>query len=260
MKKIFLFFCILMLLSCDKIIDQESADLAFAPRRCSKVYIVPGIEEITYYDGVYYSDYKETEGAVFGKNQLFLSIQTTNNDRYPQGAIERVLYFDNFDNLNSSIPDLEQQIEKNYYKNLKKNSGSSLLRSANAAYSNLEVIEYRITGVQDLKIYALDAPLFGKSAGESLNDFLDIVMYQPKVIASSQTKNLLYGFTDKPETMPKSIDKWLALKPLAQPTMYLKPNTSLGVELPVSVRFVVQLKTDEGVVLSDTTRAITVIN
>jgi hypothetical protein len=62
-------------------------------------------------------------------------------------------------------------------------------------------------------------------------------------------------FTSK--EYPTSIDEWLSLSPLGQAAMFLVPNKKIE-GLPLDVQFVVQTETADGLLLSDTTRVITI--
>ncbi|GHT55843.1 hypothetical protein FACS189451_12980 [Bacteroidia bacterium] len=160
--------------------------------------------------------------------------------------------------MDERIPSLEKQITQAYEQTLRSSSG--LRVSSSLDYTDMIHIEYRITGVRNLQISSLDAPLFGKPKGESLNDFFDIVLYDPKILADKPTKNLILGESAPNSEFPRSIKEWLSYEPLGQPNMYIKPNAPLGVPLPVTARFVVKLETDDGKVLMDTTKAITITN
>jgi hypothetical protein len=251
------------MLSCkDEYDDRGNYFLDFRPRECAYVFIIPGWSAPMYdpYNDFHFVEYKNIENNSVNHEQFFVSIQTSNNDRhifsqYPMP----VYYLDMSDNLDEPIPSLEQQIERDFAQ-MNKKSSSSPSSTEGLAYTNMIEMEYRLTGIRNFKITALDASLFGKAEGESLNDFFDIIRYEPQIIASSETHNLLMGFTTPADELPSSIDEWLSLKPLGQPTMYLQPNTPLGVSLPVEVRFAIEVETNEGAVLRDTTSVFTITN
>ena len=152
-------------------------------------------------------------------------------------------------NISSPIPRLEGQLRNSYIKH-----SESLTTSGIDKATPIE-IEYRTDGVSNLKIYALDATLFGNTIGNSLNSYFEIGKYAPWFLASYESKSLLYGFFDK--NIPVSIEEWLYNKPLAQPEMFLifkqKPEN-----LPVTTRFEVEMTLDNGKQLNDTSAYITI--
>ena len=108
--------------------------------------------------------------------------------------------------------------------------------------------EYRVTGVKDFKIVAL-TPLFGLPAETSLNRFFTFHELAPKQIISSQSKTLLWGYSDQEQVT--SIAQWLSMRPMAQPVMMLRLNT-MPQEVPVKTRLVTILTTTDGKELRDT--------
>jgi hypothetical protein len=126
-------------------------------------------------------------------------------------------------------------------------------KSSSAEGVNLVNIEYRTNGVKDIKITSV-YKLWGENPGNVLNDYFFIKKYMPEAIVSSTSEKLLYGFTEE-ESMPRSINECLDLQPLAQPCIRLMFNNPPD-ERPCNVQFVVELETDEGITLTDTTRVI----
>lgn len=155
------------------------------------------------------------------------------------------------DSLSPSISNLEEQLRSSYIKHSKSSSSSS---STGEATNPIE-IEYRTNGVSKLDIYALDATLFTKAPGTSLNNYFEIGRYQPWFLASYESQSLLYGFYDK--SIPSSIEEWLYDKPYAQAEMYLEFNQEPS-NLPVTTRFVVEMTLDNGKQLCDTSAYITI--
>jgi hypothetical protein len=259
--KHFLLFCgcLVFLLSCkDRYDDTEGYFLDFRPRKCSFLCITPGQTLNILYEGITFTDYKDLDKNYIVKNyNLFIAIQTSNQDIREGRDYIHVYFVGNLDNVNysESIPTLEHQIEQDYKQ--RNSSQKTKGQLNNDLYENLIPMEYRITGIRNLQISAT-VPLFGKTAGESLNDFFDIIRYDPQIIASSQTHNLLMGFSTPADELPRSIDEWLSLQPLAQTNMYFQPNTPLGIALPADVRLAIEMETEEGLVLRDTTAVFTI--
>ncbi|MFV0391687.1 MAG: hypothetical protein ACK5KP_07385 [Paludibacteraceae bacterium] len=153
--------------------------------------------------------------------------------------------------LDTGIPTLEEEIERSFRRCFKSNSGKSGESTA------LFEIFYCVDPIADLTISALDTPLFGKPAGASLNEYFEISKYDPDFIASYDSKRLLYGYTDVDK--PTAIDEWLSLHPMAPHIMFLRLNATPG-ELPVTLRFKVDMETTYGIVVSDTTKVVTLTN
>lgn len=109
--------------------------------------------------------------------------------------------------------------------------------------------EYRVTGIRKFNIIAT-TKLFGQQAGTSLNAFFHIYRFSPEQIIDSRTKSLRVGIHAIHQI--KRIDQWLALSPMAQPTMGFAFN-SIPPEVPTRVSFVAILNTTDGKELRDTT-------
>jgi hypothetical protein len=252
----FLFLISIVLTSCkEEHNDRKGYSFKFLPRKASFLDIAFGEQKISYFQGIKHTDFwsLEKDRDIVSRNKFFISVFTTNFDPAisddPNFSIDTLLYY-NYEYLDEHIPSIEKQIELDYSR-----PKSAELRSADMTFDDIIYIDYRITEIKNLKITALDTPLFGKAAGESLNAFFDIAQYNPPVIVSAPTNTLVFGYSNS--TYPTSIEEWLDLSPLAQANIYLIPNTEIP-EIPVQVQFVVQMETAEGVILSDTTRMITI--
>jgi len=256
---LFLFIAVVFLSSCKKdTYSGEGYNLVFFPRKVNNVFITPGEQRFSYYQGFKQIDYFRLEGDTVTEDQFFISILSSNYDPRPDLAKDNpdydpkssmpIGYPFSFDNLDDPIPSVEQQIKSDYDKQVRTNSkgGDNTVMVS---------IEYRTTEIKKLTISAVSTPLFGKSAGTSLNDFFDIVQYDPPVIISAPTNRLIYGYSSK--EYPTSIDEWLSVLPFGQAAMLLVPNKKIE-GLPLDVQFVVQMETAEGLVMSDTTRVITI--
>ena len=142
--------------------------------------------------------------------------------------------------LAQPIPSLERQLLNDYSRGSGSGSGTHA--------ANLVPWEYRVTGVKDFKIVALTS-LFGLPAETSLNHFFSFYKLEPRQIISSQSKTLLWGYSDQEQVT--SIGQWLSMHPMAQPVMMLRLNT-MPQEVPVKTRFVTILTTTDGKELRDT--------
>jgi len=259
---VFIFIFIVLLFSChDKHGTTEESHLDFRPRKVTNVFISPGAQRFSYYKGFKYIDYMSMEGIQVAENQFFISILSSNCDpRIDQSQIDSIndtksymiFYPPYWKNLDDPIPGVEQQIRLDFDKYLNQNASSS---SSGGNKSVLVAEEYRTTQIKALNISSLNTPLFGKPSGESLNDCFDIVKFDPPVIVSAPTQRLVYGYTSK--EYPKSIDEWLSIFPFGQAAMLLLPNKKIA-GLPLDVQLVVQMETDEGLILSDTTGVFTI--
>ena len=251
MKHLIFILVLLSLFSCKR--ENSGKDnyfLEFRPRECNYIFAVPGYIKKTVYQGNTYFDYRfYSETNFFPAQDFFLNIETHNLNVEKLFSESENAYSEIMLNLDEPIPDLETQIEVNYRK--KSASLKSNLKSA-VDYTAMIEMEYRIDGAKNFKISALDK-LFGQEPGTSLNEYFKIIRYDPDFIASSDTYNLLYGFSDKDK--PEDIDEWLNLSPLAPALMYVAFR-EVPDDLPDSIRFVVEMETDKGKVLKDTSEVI----
>jgi len=256
MKNFTAIILLLSLFSCKK--ENNGNDnyfLDFRPRECEFLFVVSGEKfHLTSPEGIKYVDYQAypRDGYDDALN-LFLAIHThnLNVDSIINAEGGKLPYFNPgiHEGITNPIPDLETQIELNYRKKSASSSGD--LKSA-LDYTAMIEMEYRIDGVRNFKISALDK-LFDQEPGTSLNEYFKIIRYDPDFIASSDTHNLLYGFSDKDK--PEDIDEWLNLSPLAPALMYVAFR-EVPDDLPESIRFVVEMETDKGKVLRDTSQVI----
>ena len=259
---VFLLIFIMLLDSCrDKSGPTQDVNLDFRPRKVTNAFITPGKQRISYFQGNKQIDYLNLDENSVIEDEFLISILSSNYDLrlyYTQINPDFVnrpmtIFFPPYrENLDDPIPEVEQQIRSDFEKHLNQNVSSS---SSAGDKSVLVEEEYRTTQIKALNISALNTPLFGKPAGESLNDCFDIVKFDPPVIVSAPTQRLVFGYTSK--EYPASIDEWLNLYPFGQASMYLAPNKKME-GLPLDVQLVVEMETDEGLVLRDTTRMFTI--
>lgn len=234
--------------ACNRENINTNYTFSFYPRVAEYVYTTPAhIITNTYQDKIHY-EYKELEKDKPVKITDFLLAVSTYNFDLELVRRGELSFMDSKFKIDERDEQLENMLETNYIQ-----AGRKKI-VALSTESPIQ-IEYRITGVKKLTVKALDTPLFGKPTNSYLNDFLRIVKYQPDFIASYTTRNLLYGFSDS--NKPGDIEEWLSLMPLANETMYLGFSEPVQENLPLSTRFVVEMETDDGVLLSDTTDMIT---
>jgi len=226
--------------------------LVFYPRESNYVF-VNNFERITwdYDDKIIYEYNQAGDVDVFTIDNYVLQVSTSNLN------LDSVLLLEDgyaiiYNSIDDPLPKLENELESSYNRSVLKSGMVS--QSDNKAETTPVEIEYRLTGIKGFQISSLDTELFNIAAGSSLNDFFDIVKYMPDFIVSSVTESLIYGFGD--DEKPTRIDEWLNLSPLAQSSMLLRLNSSPE-NLPLSVRFVIALETEEGIILRDTTSLIT---
>lgn len=233
------------IISCkDKYVDDENYFIEFQPRNCNIVGVLSKQKVETKYNNEIYFDFIDlTENTLIKSSNYTLVINTSNG----RGQ----------NDFDPSLSSLEKEIELNYKKYESSLKAKSSVNDASSVFTNKIDIRYRIDGVVNFNISSLDAPLFGKPIGTSLNQYFEIFKYDPDFIASYESKRLLYGYTDK--VKPTAIDEWLSLSPMAQPTMFLRLNT-IPENLPVTLRFKVDMETTDGITISDTTKVITLTN
>jgi len=244
----FLLIITILTFSCKEKEDtNERFDYKFYPRKVSFLKVDLGKQDKTQYpDGRYFTGYFNLEKDTVSNNEWGILIETDNcnQDTLLYGA----LYYEILD---PPVPEVEKLIEQDY----KRTSFAPMVgvEEINGKRSQWIGVEYRTSPIRNFKVYSLNTPLFGKPAGESLNDFFTIRWFYPGII-STPGYNMVYGYGSV-ESL--SIKEWLGFHPLAPVIMDIAPIQLLS-ELPVDVQFVVEMETDEGLVLSDTTRVFTI--
>ncbi len=233
-KRLLLLFLLPFLASCVTEDYMEETSLDFIPRKAYYAWMIPG----KLVNG-HYQSLQDKDSTGVPCSQFFMEIVTSNQQLASPSIGD---FGDTFQTSDFyRISGLEEQIEYDYFNDI-------LTRM------NLVTMEYRTDAVEALEITA-DQTLFGVPAGQSLNDYLDIVRYEPYYICGSNGQ-LLYGkgTNDK----PTRINDWLALDPLAQPSMDLMFQ-SVPDELPQEVSFTVTLRKDIGQELSYTLSPLTLL-
>lgn len=241
--------------------EKNGYSIHFDPRNCTYLWATNCYQTSTEFKGVVYHDYFELVDSTVNVNDFFISVATANKEVATLFKYDGIVYFpSNSDSIGTSQPSLESEIKMsfdNYMKKISKSNTKALIGNSDETSFNVFQIEYRTNGVKSFTISALDAGLFGKNPKESLNKNFEIIRYAPDFIASTETKSLLYGYSDTDK--PTNIDEWLSLNPLAQPTMHLRFKSNPS-NLPITTRFKINMVTDDGLLLSDTTKAVTLIN
>lgn len=262
-RNLILIITVLALISCEINNEmKESYFFIFYPRKANHVWVTPCKIITTEYKGdLYYEYLKINSDERLKINDFFLSVITADKriDSLIKESINPLYEYITFSFgskfTSQGIPALEKEITLNYNKYIKSRSAKN--NNNNGFGDSSENIEYREDGIEKFNITALDAPLFGKPIGTSLNQYFEIFNYSPNFISSYENKSLLYGYTDK--VKPTTIDEWLSLAPLAQPTMFLRLNT-IPENLPLTLRFKVDMVTTDGIMITDTTKIFTLTN
>jgi len=246
----FLLIIAILTFSCKEKEDpNERFDYKFYPRKVSFLKVDLGKQDKTQYpDGRYFTGYFSLEKDTVSNNEWGILIDTDNcnQDTLLYGALYYTI-------LDPPVPEVEKLIEQDY----KQASFTPIVgyTKINGKSSQWIGVEYRTSPIRNFKVYSLNTPLFGKSAGESLNDFFTIQGgFYPGII-STPGYNLAYGYGSAESI---SIKEWLNLHPLAPVKMALAPKTSITAGLPLNVQIVVEMETGEGLVLRDTTRMLTI--
>lgn len=145
--------------------------------------------------------------------------------------------------------ELEKQLEADYLNSI------NSTKSTKSINDNIEFWEYRTNGIADLTI-TCNKKFFGQSAGSILNPYFYIDNLKPHQIISSATEELIFGYRDDLNKM--SIQEWLDMRPMAQPSMYFMLN-EVPDELPGDFKFIFKMETATGVIIEDTTREIRIL-
>ena len=235
--------------------ERNEYSIDYSPRQANYFWAT-NCYQTTYEDnGHVLHDYYVLTDSAININNFFLSASTGNKEILNLFGNYRFVYFaPDYRYKGTSIPSLESEIGMSYRNYENKISKS---KSSSGTSFNIVGIEYRTNGVKSFTVSALDAGLFGKNPKESLNENFEIIRYSPDFIASAETKSLLYGYSDTDK--PTNIDEWLSLKPLAQPTIHLRFKSNPS-SLPITTRFKIDMVTDDGLLLSDTTKSVTLTN
>lgn len=113
-------------------------------------------------------------------------------------------------------------------------------------------IDYRITPLTGLKI-TCSHDLFGKKAGEELNEYFKITGYPDyHDFIITANKNLVSG-----QTRDISITQYLSYAPMAPAAMYFVFKKGVTLPAATTVEFTIELTIEEGKTISATTRPIT---
>jgi hypothetical protein len=249
-KYLTLSIIVILIASCtDKGNKGDGYGYRFLPRKVSYIITVVGTQTLKYssIDGKPYLQYGRMEEDFVRNNEWNLSIGTLNFN--PDTLQNWGLFFTLID---TPIPEVQRQLVQEYEYQKKINDQYAGSSKGQDAFNWVD-IDYRISPVLNLTVYALKTPLFGKQAGESLNDFFDIVGHNPAVF-STPSYRLVHSSANKD---PIPLYEWLSLRPLAQVGMNIVPNKPLS-GLPLDVQFIVEMETGEGLVLRDTTRVFTI--
>jgi hypothetical protein len=257
MKGLLLLSCVILFtVSCkEKVEPQPGVVLKFYPRQCNYTWLKFLKQTSVAPNGQAGYVLEEISGNECKVGDLRLSLFTSNINNLPDDgyysaisgpyAYQRQLA-PNLQQLDEPDLLLEKQLSDDFLRSLK---------SASAVKDDLLAMEYRTTGISEIAI-TCNQPLFGQVAGTLLNSSFHIADINPHQIISHQSRTLIFGFSDKLNKM--SIDEWIELKPMAQPSMHLMMN-ALPAELPVTCRFIVAIKTVEGKVIEATSPEITLL-
>lgn len=216
---------ILVLFSCNKEDndDQQSYSFVFYPRPCK--LLATGLVRLVEqeYDGTTYYEKEDLENdETCEADNLCLILSTSNIDDLPEGADYNTypLFYEYHESL--SIEDqqldegnssLEQQLEDDYKNRVKSTAAS------NEVAVDFKNWEYRTTGIKSFN-FTCNKTLFNQPEGTSLNDYLYLYEIERSQIISYETNSLVFGYSDELNEM--SVNEWLNLKPMAQPTIYFR--------------------------------------
>ena len=243
---------------------RETFSMHFQPRECSQIITLPlRYKEIPGTAGNKHFVTKTTEmledGAVEA-DRFILWMMTGEDDLKELRAEYPNLKSKEYENVYETyhtmkerelkaphMRPLEQQLEHDYRSYISSTRALSTSSDSKAtAYPR--PWPYRVTGVTDFRIISL-APLFGKPAESSLNDYFTIDEFRPRQIISYRRKALLWGYSDKDKVT--NIRQWLSMEPMAPPAVMFRLKRRPE-ELPIKTKLVSILETTEGKVLRDT--------
>lgn len=129
-------------------------------------------------------------------------------------------------------------------------------RSGGGFYTNLVMVDYRLTPIKDMKITST-VEIGGITPGESLNELFyikDYTRYNDFIITS--TKNLI---TDDRKIRNISIAQYLSYEPMAPVMLMLQMKKDVTVSEEVVAKFNIELVTADDVTIKMETAAIRLI-
>ncbi|MDX9845390.1 MAG: hypothetical protein RBT74_00280 [Tenuifilaceae bacterium] len=237
-------FSIVVLTSCVKS-TPSLRPIEFRPKECKNIYVAQAKRIPVYGQNreIVRYDYRGTDEITIPIEDFGLAIFTYNQTLSVYNDV-----------LDVHITQLEMEIEQSYRRSSKTASSTGVKNSFEYDAPPI-IIEYRTTGISSISISSQQVSMFGEEVGQPLNQHVAIVQYDPDFIASSESKSLLYGYSETGK--PTTLAEWIGLSPLAQPLVYLRLKTA-PTTLPINTSFRVDVITAEGIELSYTTRQITI--
>lgn len=237
-------FSTVVLTSCVKS-PTSLRPIEFRPKECKNIYVAQAKRIPVYGQNreIVRYDYSGTDDTSIPAANFGLAIFTYN----------QTLSVNN-DLLDEHITQLEMEIEQSYRKSSKSTSSAGAKNSYEYDAPPI-IIEYRTTGIISISVSSQQVSMFGEEVGQPIDQHIVIVQYDPDFIASSESKSLLYGYSET--NKPTTLAEWVSLSPLAQPIMYLCLSTA-PTKLPITTSFKVDVITNEGLELSYTTKQITI--
>ena len=250
-KSIGVLLCATILFSCEKNTHVPNNILKFSPCKTTQIWAVPGcmcyvtVKDTSFYGFNELTTINSEGNLEISSKEYLLAISTaelSDSIFHPS-----TVYIPVYHIRDSSFTGGEHNsfIEEQLATSYRRKEAESTASSGDAI--NLVEIEYRTDGIRNLKISAT-CQLWGEAPGNVLNDYFFITKYVPEAIVSSKTDKLLFGFTEEKD-MPKNINEWLELEPYTAPSIRVMFNEAPP-ELPCDVQFIVEMETDEGVILS----------
>jgi hypothetical protein len=217
----------------------------FYPRKCNVVFA----ENFSYWlseEGTQYEwyEYENLESNAVKANEYLMRIITSNLDTVFSSGIYYYLEDSLIDEHDTEI---EKVIADNFDQVFQQSSGEWTLPPVK--------MDYRLDEVKDLSITSV-VPLFNKPANSVLNQHFEITSFSPDFIVSS-SKQLRMGFNEQLLNRI-NLAEYLSYQPLAAPCMYLVLK-SVPPEVPVETRFIIEIETNDGKIISDTTEVINLL-
>lgn len=256
----FIIIALSLFVSCDNSPYIVHNLLEFRNCRATKMWVVAGcmcrmeLSDETFYGFDNLRNYNEDENLETTAREYLMVLFTTemtDTSYYPESAVfpaffmrDSIMRDSNF--VEQSIVFVEKQLAQSYRLDEEQSQSNK-----DGLY--MVRIEYRTNGIEGLTITST-SKLWGEEPGNNLNKYFYIDYYDPNAIVEFDSHQLIYSFTDR-DKMPKSIDEYISLKPLAPPSIRLMFNETPP-ELPCNVQFFVEMTTTDGYVLTDSTQIV----
>ncbi len=224
MKKLILFIAIIFILcSCEQKTKIDSGlFLLFTNREANKI--------MANYGNLYDFSGDKSSIKLSDLSLFVLTFPIDYSQLFPVTPYFRTEYF----NLEANPDPIIENNINHYYETQIKSKMSFITKAA------LIKIEYRTEPLKEFKIVST-VPVFGKNAGESLNEFFNIKAIGPEgIVISALNKNVIIEKSGG--NIPKTIHELVAQNIMVPSLILIKYNAPNVLNNPVTTSFIIEMK------------------